>query len=156
MNTPIKRHASLKPLSHDHHHGLLLCWKIRTGYRKNVEINRIKLYADWFYKNHLLPHFEIEEKYVFPILGNEHELVKRALSEHRKLRRLFEDSEEASKTLGMIEEKLEAHIRFEERFLFNEIQNTAPPKVLEEMMAIHSGLNSGTRSVEEWEDEFWK
>jgi hypothetical protein len=39
---------------------------------------------------------------------------------------------------------------------FYEIQNTAPPKVLEEMMAIHSGLNSGTRSVEEWEDEFWK
>ena len=114
---PIKRDEFLKPLSRDHHHGLLLCWKIRTGFKKQVEISRIKSYSDWFYKNHLLPHFDVEEKYVFPILGNHHELVKKALSEHRKLRRLFEDSNDVPKNLGKIEEDLEAHIRFEERFL---------------------------------------
>ena len=152
---PIKRDEFLKPLRRDHHHGLLLCWKIRAGFRKQVEISRIKSYSDWFYKNHLLPHFEVEEKYVFPILGNDHALVKKALSEHRKLRRLFEDSDDASKNLGKIEENLEAHIRFEERILFNEIQKTASAKELEEMEEKHSGT-SGTCSVDEWEDEFWK
>ena len=152
---PIKRDEFLKPLSRDHHHGLLLCWKIRTGFKKQVEISRIKSYSDWFYKNHLLPHFEVEEKYVFPILGNDHELVKKALSEHRKLRRLFEDGDDVPKNLGKIEENLEAHIRFEERILFNEIQNIASPKGLEEMEAKHSGT-SATCSVDEWGDEFWK
>ena len=152
---PIKRDEFLKPLSRDHHHGLLLCWKIRTGFKKQVEISRIKSYSDWFYKNHLLPHFEVEEKYVFPILGNDHELVKKALSEHRKLRRLFEDGDDVPKNLGKIEENLEAHIRFEERILFNEIQNIASPKELEEMEAKHSGT-SATCSVDEWGDEFWK
>ena len=152
---PIKRDEFLKPLSRDHHHGLLLCWKIRTGFRKQVAISRIKSYSDWFYKNHLVQHFELEEKYVFPILGNDHELVKKALSEHRKLRRLFEDSDDASKNLGKIEENLESHIRFEERILFNEIQNTATPKELEEMEAKHSGTSESC-AVDEWEDEFWK
>jgi hypothetical protein len=152
---PIKREEFLKPLSRDHHHGLLLCWKIRTGFRKQVEISRIKSYSDWFYKNHLLPHFYLEEKYVFSILGDDHTLVKRALSEHRKLRRLFEDSDNVSKNLGKIEENLEAHIRFEERVLFNEIQNSASPKELEEMVLKHSAT-SDTCAVDEWKDEFWK
>ncbi len=155
MNTPIKRHTSLKPLSHDHHHSLLLCWKIRTGFRKKIEIGRMKSYADWFYKNYLLPHFEVEEKYVFPFLGNTHELVKRAWSEHQKLRRLFEGENDAVKSLGLIEEKLEQHIRFEERVLFNEIQGIAPAKELEDMVTIHS-THASSQPVEEWKDEFWK
>lgn len=155
MNRPIKRHSSLKPLSHDHHHGLLLCWKIRTGFSKKIEISRVKSYADWFYKNHLLPHFEVEEKYVFPVLENEHELVKRALSDHRKLMRLFEGENDAVKNLGLIEEKLEAHIRFEERILFNEIQRIASAREFEEMMTKHS-THADPQPIEEWKDEFWK
>ena len=38
---PIKRHKALQPLSRDHHHGLLLSWKIRAGFSKNIEPNRI-------------------------------------------------------------------------------------------------------------------
>jgi hemerythrin-like domain-containing protein len=152
---PIKRDELLAPLSREHHHGLLLCWKIRTGFRKNIPVERIQSYADWFYKNHLLDHFEIEEKYVFSVLGNEHELVKRALKEHRQLRRLFNGVRDEEKNLGLIEEKLDAHIRFEERVLFNEIQATASPAALEEISARHSSY-AGTDTAEEWPDEFWK
>jgi hypothetical protein len=74
---PIKRSEFLKPLSREHHRGLLFCWKIRAGIKKNVEVSRIKKYADWFYQNYLVPHFEVEEKYVFPILGNENEFIKK-------------------------------------------------------------------------------
>jgi len=35
---PIKRDKVLQPLSHDHHQGLLLCWKIRTGIKKGIEL----------------------------------------------------------------------------------------------------------------------
>ena len=152
---PIKRNEFLVPLSREHHHGLLLCWKIRTGYRKNIESERMQDYAYWFYTNHLQSHFDVEEKHVFPILGDGDELVKRALIEHRKLRRLFEAVKVEAKNLGLIEEKLEAHIRFEERVLFNKIQEVALPSEFEEMMLKHSD-ESGAEHVEEWADEFWK
>lgn len=155
MNEPIHRNEALQPLSREHHQGLLLCWKIRTGFSKKIEISLIKSYADWFYKNHLLLHFEVEEKHVFSILGNDHELVKRALAEHRKLRRLFENETEVTKSLGLIEELLESHIRFEERVLFNEIQKIATQKELEEMELMHAGLDSGKEPAE-WKQEFWK
>lgn len=152
---PIKRDELLAPLSREHHHGLLLCWKIRTGFRKNVPVDRIQAYAEWFYKNHLISHFEIEEKYVFSVLGNEHELVKRALREHRQLRRLFEGVREEENSLGLIEEKLEAHIRFEERVLFNQIQEVATAEELEVISVRHSD-EGGTLNEDEWTDEFWK
>jgi hemerythrin-like domain-containing protein len=152
---PIKRNEFLMPLSREHHHSLLLCWKITTGYRKNIETSRIQSYAYWFYANHLRAHFEVEEKYVFSILGREDELVKRALTEHRKLRRLFEGVREEAKNLGLIEEKLEAHIRFEERVLFNEIQDVASASEFEEMLLKHAD-QSETQHVEDWNDEFWK
>lgn len=152
---PIKRNQFLIPLSHEHHHGLLLCWKIRTGYKKNIPINRIQSYVSWFYKNHLIPHFEVEEKYAFPILGNDHELVKRALSEHRRLKRLFEGVKEESKNLGLIEEELDAHIRFEERILFNEIQGIASPSQLKSLLTKHSDHSNEILNDEKWKDEFW-
>lgn len=100
-------------------------------------------------------HFELEENHVFAILGNEHELVKRALAEHRKLRRLFKEEKEVVKNLGLIEEKLEAHIRFEERILFNEIQKIATQNQLNEMELTHIKLNS-LSNPKEWTNEFWK
>ena len=57
---PQKRHKALQPLSREHHHGLLLSWKIRSGFSKNIEPKRIRTYADWFFKTHLIPHFEME------------------------------------------------------------------------------------------------
>lgn len=115
---PIKRNEALQPVSREHHQGLLLCWKIRQGLKKNIAPNRMKVYADWFYKEHLLPHFEIEEKYLFPVLGNEHELIIKATAQHRRLTRLFTDQQQLAKSLSFIEEELETHIRFEERVLF--------------------------------------
>ncbi|PKP12682.1 MAG: cation-binding protein [Bacteroidetes bacterium HGW-Bacteroidetes-3] len=149
---PIKRHEALKTLSREHHHGLLLCWKIRAGIKNNIELDRIKTYANWFYFTHLIPHFEAEEKYLFPILGNENELIKKAISEHRRLKRLFEDASDFQKSLSLIEEELESHIRFEERVLFNEIQKKATQKQLLYMEQIHSEGNF----VDNLTDTFWE
>lgn len=154
MNTdkPIQRSEYLKPLSREHHQGLLLCWKIKTGFSKGVATDRIKTYADWFYKVHLKPHFEAEEKYVFPILGNDNELIKQALEEHKLLSVLFSDTSDIENSLNQIQTELEKHIRFEERILFNEIQNAASPEQLKELELHHTE----EKFTENLNDEFWK
>jgi len=149
--TPIKRNEFLKPISREHHFGLLLCWKIRTGLTKNVAVSRIKNYADWYYQEHLLPHFDLEEKHVFTILGEENELVKKALSDHRRLKRLFESHIDLEKNLSLIEDELESHIRFEERVLFNKIQEIASDEQLQSLKEIHK--KGGF--VDNIKDPFW-
>lgn len=149
---PIKRHEALKTLSREHHHGLLLCWKIRQGIKFEVEPERMKRYTDWFKAKYLYPHFEAEEEHVFPVLGFEDPLVKKALAEHRRLKRLFNQNSEIFKALCLIEEELDKHIRFEERVLFNEVQQLATSKQFEEIEAKHHGI---AFSDDEWEDHFW-
>ena len=150
-NRPLKRVLELQPLSHDHHHGLQLCWKIRTGFSKQIEVERIKNYADWFFTNHLVPHFELEEEYIFTILDPKNELVKQALTDHRRLKRLFSQTTDLEKSLGRIEEELEKHIRFEERVLFPEVQTEATAEQLAEIAKIHNH----ELFVENNEDPFW-
>ena len=153
MKKPIKRHEALKSLSREHHHGLLLCWKIRQGIRKKVELSRIKAYTDWFKTHYLYPHFKAEEQYIFPVLGDENELVKRALKEHRRLKRLFAQNTDVAIALNSIEEELDKHIRFEERVLFNEIQEVASAEQLLEIEKHHNGIQF---SDDDWPDHFWE
>ncbi|MBA5628374.1 hemerythrin domain-containing protein [Moheibacter lacus] len=148
---PIKRHPALQQFSREHHFGLLLCWKIREGFRREIEAERMKKYTDWFFQTHLKPHFEAEEKYMFTLLSDEDKLKKRAIKEHRRLERLFEENEDVKRSLSLIEEELEQHIRFEERSLFGEIQKVATEEELEAIEKMHQEL-----LVDDWEDEFWK
>ena len=149
---PIKRDKNLQPLSRDHHHSLLLCWKIRTGFSKEVPVERIKRYSDWFFEHHIGPHFELEEKHMFPVLGKNDPLVKKAISEHRRLGRLFDDTEDIPKSLSLIEEELEQHIRFEERVLFNEIQQVATEKQLRTISKLHTD----EKFIDNTDDPFWE
>jgi iron-sulfur cluster repair protein YtfE (RIC family) len=151
MNKPIVRHEALQPLSHDHHQGLLLCMKIRKGIKQGIEPERIKSYSDWFWTNHLVPHFDAEEKFVFPVLPPDHELITRACMEHRRLQSLFEEKDASLKTLTLIADELESHIRFEERILFNEIQEIATPEQLADMERHHGGKVF----CDDWKDRFW-
>jgi hypothetical protein len=139
-------------LSDEYNQSLLLCWKIRVGFRKLIEIERIKAYTDWFFTNTLLPHFNIEEKFIFPLLGKQHDLVKLSLSKHRRLKKLFDEEVDIQKSLSLIEEELETHIRFEKRKLLIEVQQSASIKDQELILKMFSEI----RSFETWTDEFWK
>ncbi|HNP18781.1 MAG TPA: hemerythrin domain-containing protein [Fulvivirga sp.] len=149
---PIKRHKDLQPISRDHHHALLLSWKIRQGFSRQIDPARMKKYSDWFYENHLKPHFEIEEKYLFPIMEENNELVKKALSEHRRIIKLITADSDFERTLSLLEEELENHIRFEERILFKEIQERATPEQMKTISRVHKD----EAFVENTEDEFWR
>ncbi|MFB9052788.1 hemerythrin domain-containing protein [Formosa undariae] len=149
---PLKRHKSLQPLSRDHHHGLLLSWKIRTGFKKEIEIERIKVYADWFYISHLVPHFEMEEAHVFSILPEDHPLRKQAINEHKEIKELVSKTTDLEYNLNTLADVLEGHIRFEERVLFPEIQSIATPEEMEHIDDIHYEQNLKENTT----DQFWK
>ncbi|MFZ7116456.1 MAG: hemerythrin domain-containing protein [Bacteroidota bacterium] len=150
MKTPIKRHTSLQPLSRDHHDGLLLKWKINKGISKGVDVIRIQKYVDWFFKEHLIPHFRIEEDHLFTI-DKESDAVKQALLEHKELIRLLNIETKDEDLLVKIGNLLEDHIRFEERVLFNELQTKATEAELKEIEVLHY---KGT-SCDLVEDKFW-
>ncbi len=152
----IKRQKELQPLSREHHHGLLLCWKIRTGLRKHVEVQRIRDYCTSFFNNQLLPHFEIEEKYLFPLLGKDNELARQGIEQHRELVRLIKIENAAPGDFHRIADLLDEHIRFEERILFNKIQETASAEDLAIVAAIHPEQAPMCAAIEDWEDKFWE
>lgn len=117
-------------MSRDHHHGLLVGWKIRTGIRYKIDPSRIYKYLIWFYKNHLIDHFQEEETLLFPLLGSDHPEVIQAMREHQAIHEFFNQKKVSEADLGEFEKLLTAHIRFEERVLFNTIQQQATEKEL--------------------------
>jgi iron-sulfur cluster repair protein YtfE (RIC family) len=156
MEQPIKRHIALQPISHDHHQGLLVCWKIKTGLAKSIAPQRIKSFLDFYYKTYLLAHFKLEEALIFPILGLKHELIKQAIAEHISMEKLFEQQDDLIIVLTQIENQLRSHIRFEERVLFNKIQNVATEKELATIAEIHSDDKEMNQQIESWKDNFWE
>lgn len=153
MSKPLIRHEALKPLTTDHHHGLLLCWKIREGRKKEIQPERIKAYTDYFYSSRLAPHFKFEEEEVFPLLCDEHPMRKQAITDHRRLEALFAEQDNIEHALRTIEKELEEHIRFEERVLFHEIQEKNSDEDLKRIESKEKELI--TSDPDEWTDKFW-
>ena len=152
QSKPIKRHISLQPLSREHHHTLVLVWKIRKAIREHVELDRVDQYVSWFYQQYVISHFEIEEKYIFPVLGNQHEMIVRALDEHKMLKGYFEAQGKDSNAYMELADLLEKHIRFEERMLFNAIQELATEQQLKTILE-----KQGEDQFKDNEDDpFWQ
>lgn len=141
----------LEPLSSEHYLALQVCDHIRTGLSKNVEMARIRMYTDWFRETWLEPHFEMEEQYIFPLLGN-NVRVKKALANHRRIRKLLSCDCDNERVLNLLEEELSRYIRFEERVLFKEIKANASPEDLAVLEQEHENIIS---RQEEWKDKFW-
>jgi len=148
---PAKRHSSIQNYSREHHFALLLCWKIKQGLAKGITPERIKKYSDWFYQHHLRPHFDAEEKYMYPVLGDNNAMVQQALADHRALVELFTGTTNAGDSLPFIQDMLEKHIRFEERILFNEIQQVATAVQMQQMEEMHQSDSFEDNT----EDVFW-
>lgn len=153
MDKPEKTPKELEQVSEEHYDALMFGWKMAEGLRKGIETERLKAYADWFLENYLLPHFKIEERYIFPILGLDNVRVKRALANHRRLKRLFNDTKNVYRSLNRIEEEIGRFIRFEERVLLKQIQEKATPEQLEEIKQKHDEIKL---PEDHWKDRFWE
>ena len=152
----MKRNKNLIELSRDHHHGLLLGWKIREGFKRNVAVNDVLQYITHFAAEALFPHFEEEENQVLVFLSEENELRKQVLKEHQEIREMIEIcgvSNNADKLLQLAS-KLDAHIRFEERELFPYMEKVLSDQELDELgdriSAVHQPY------TEMYPNEFWR
>ena len=155
---PLKRHPALVPLSHDHHHGLSLCFKIRTGLKKDVETERVRNYVIDFFDRHLKKHFSEEEEVLLKWLDKNNEKRIETENQHKSIYKLKEELEDNNKNhrnlLEIFEKELNAHIRFEERDLFPYLQEKFSS---EQLSDIAKQLEeSHTEFCETWEDRFWE
>jgi len=143
---PIKRNAAIAELSKDHHAALLLIWNIRKGLKNPIEPERISKYVIQFYENDLVNHFKEEEGLLFIHLDSNAPLRIQAEDEHKQIHLMIEgvrNNPGDKKQLETFATALEKHIRFEERVLFNHLQEIIPETKL---ALIASALNAKEKS----------
>jgi len=91
-------------------------------------------------------HFEIEERLLVPSLEavGEHALVARLREDHAALRRCVAGSSATVESrLAELGRMLEAHVRFEERELFEVAQEKLDPNVLRAIAAASAAVPRG-------------
>lgn len=125
----MKRSDALAPLSRDHHQALETALRLRRATADDVDAALARLNAFWTRIGRR--HFEIEEELLLPALsGSEWDaLSARVREEHEDIRRRAAALEEeatvaAARELG---ERLNAHVRFEERELFTTLERRLAP-----------------------------
>lgn len=150
----MKRNENLILLSRDHHFGLLCCWKIREGIKKNIAYERIRDYIGYFWENHLSDHFDKEDN-VLPEAPEE-SLQRQLTGEHGEIRKLVKCIGQSGnlQLLSAFASALQSHIRFEERTLFPHLEemlgNTSLNEIGNQLRDLHRPF------AEEYADEFWK
>jgi Hemerythrin HHE cation binding domain len=152
---PIKRSPQLAPLSREHHDGLLFAWKIKQGIEKRASLDVMRKFTLWYWKHHIKPHFFQEEKILLPYLPVNDPMATRLHEEHDYIRELILglDDEADQRTLIILSDLLNKHIRFEERELFVHLEKILTPEQLEN---IFTQLEKHPVHCEqEWKDEFW-
>src|SRR3954451_13639734 len=112
----MKRHPALVHLSRDHHHTLVWARRLQRGETDGFDE----------YRRGLTRHFREEEERVFPLLAEfcpePPDVLGRALVDHARIR-----ATPAGPELGAL---LEAHVRLEERELFELLQEVVPDERL--------------------------
>lgn len=153
----MKRNKNLIELSRDHHHGLLLGWKIKQGFKYNVALQDMVSYIKHFSEEALFPHFDEEEEQLFIYLPEDDEYRLRAIADHQEIRSLIADiiSSEAidEAMLLNLANILETHIRFEEREMFPYMEVTLSEQQLEQIGAVISAIHQPY--TEGFSNEFW-
>ncbi|WP_426479126.1 hemerythrin domain-containing protein [Chryseobacterium sp. CBSDS_008] len=150
----MKRNENLVPLSRDHHFGLLCCWKIRQGIKKDIPYERIKNYVADYWEKNLSRHFDIED-IVLPEVNNE-SLQMQMEDEHKQIRKLIKSISRSGsrELLSDFADALYKHIRFEERIIFPYLEERLSGEELDNIGA-HL-LQFHRKEEDSYQDEFWK
>lgn len=140
----MKRHAALVPLSRQHHDGLALCVFIERDLREGADpavAERLRKQALDAWELELSGHFAVEEEVLFPGVREAipcPDAVDRLVREHDEIRAEISclESTGASQLtarLRSLRERLVKHIRFEERVLFEAVQDSVSEAVMEDL-----------------------
>ena len=134
---PIKRSKAFVQFSREHHFGLLQVWQIRQDITNGIDVQLISRYTLDFFNKDLRGHFKREEDLLFSKLPAGDLLREQAEKEHSQLYQLI-DSISQNRSDGQLLQQfagsLEAHIRFEERVLFNHLQDIMGEEELERLL----------------------
>jgi hypothetical protein len=123
------RDKSLIPLSHQHQRALALCVRIDRAQpiaEKDLEVWQAEI--EQHFQQEIGLHFAAEEAVLFPAASEFLELiplVEELLADHAALRESFSQAQArqlSSETLPVFAAQLSAHIRKEERQLFERMQ----------------------------------
>ena len=133
----MKRTAELRGLSEDHHHGLVQARRLRrAGSGEGVDSTEMSGAFLDFWQKDTSAHFRKEEEVLLPVLARH---GVEMLAQHAELGGLvMELSDEVEgrnvrkETLQAIGERLEEHIRLEEREVFPMLEESLPKEALEE------------------------
>jgi iron-sulfur cluster repair protein YtfE (RIC family) len=122
MPKSLKRHKALQPISREHREILSFCLKIEKGIKKGASIQDMQAYSLWYWTNQLEKHFVIEENILFPVMDKEDPLIQKAINDHLEIANYFRSSEFSYNLLRELAKKIHDHVRYEERKLFQSIQ----------------------------------
>ena len=135
----MKRHPALTPLSREHHLLLVLAQVLKQdvpAYRNMPATPAAQRnYALEQYERLIEPHFAWEDKVLLPLAARYgdklRKLAEQALREHGELRDAFrdlppEDDDDLPQQLDLLGRRLAANVRFEERILFQKMQELLP------------------------------
>jgi hypothetical protein len=135
----VKRVPELRDLSDDHHTGLVLARHCRRAGEPDSARDAARAWTRVreAFASHLEPHFQIEERYLLPALDaiGEGGLASRVREDHAALRELLRAGPADRAALARFGERLDAHIRSEEREVFEATQHRLPPAALEAIAA---------------------
>jgi iron-sulfur cluster repair protein YtfE (RIC family) len=140
----MKRHQSLYPLSHDHHHALVQALNLDKAGVGDDQAGLPEVAARFagFWKSDLHRHFAQEEQIVLPLLAKykaaDAAEIKDTLEQHSAITRLIGELNEKLARGEMIEaslltnlaESLRRHIRYEESELFPAVEASVPDEEL--------------------------
>jgi hemerythrin-like domain-containing protein len=147
------RDQNLVPLSRQHQHALALCVRLnRAALSTPTELAAWQTEIQQHFEQEIQIHFTAEETDLFPAAARYPELsplVEELIAEHAQLRDHF--AKAASRTLDRKDvrefaELLSAHIRKEERQLFEGMQRAIPP---EELLQIGACLDRSLAAASE-------
>lgn len=132
------RDKNLIPLSHQHQHALALCVRIdRAGPIPAADVDTWQTEIAQTFQSEISIHFVAEEEVVFPAAMRFPELtalVDELLQEHSDLRTRFAEAvahKMSGEGVSELARRLSAHIRKEERELFEGLQRQLNSKELD-------------------------
>ncbi len=127
----MKRLQVLIPLSHDHRHALVEARRLRRAANRDDDPSGAATAFVRFFRTSSVAHFREEEEVLFPLVidvKEAHALLVQALLDHQHLHALvatLEAGRNVRATMSELGERLEAHVRLEERQLFPLIERVA-------------------------------
>jgi len=154
----MKRHDNLQPLSRQHHHELMACLLLKKGIKKEAGLRVLQDFTLHFWNNDLSIHVRDEETTLIPLLMATPPLKQYALvlhNDHLLMETIFERSQNGHLSYRMLElfaDTLEEHIRFEERVVFDAMQEQLPQAAWEKLVFREASENDcAAYPVKFWE-----